>query len=164
MSKRKAITEDIESVKEAMEKTKSKAEFRRLQCVYLGDTRPDVSAKEIGQITLFTESNVKKIHSAFRKAGLDSVKDRRGGRYRENLTIEQEDVLLKQFEGQSEAGKLIEASKIKEGYEKELGRKVNKSTVYRMLDRRGFRKIVPYKRHPKANKEEQETFKKTFQI
>lgn len=164
MAKRKVIGEDIELVKKAMEETKCKAEFRRLQCIYLADTRPDMTAKEIAQITLFTESNVKKIHSTFRKTGLDSVKDKRGGRYRENLTIEQEESLLKQFEKQSESGKLIEASKIKEEYEKQLGKKVNKSVVYRMLERHGFRKIVPYKRHPKAKKEEQEAFKKTSLI
>ena len=161
MAARKPITSDIEQVKKAMKTTKSKAEYRRLQCVYLGDTKPEMSVKEIAHITMFSESNVKKIYSTFRKTGLNSIKDRRGGRYRENLTIKQEEVLLKQFEEQSKSGKLADASRIKAEYEKQLGRKVNKTTIYRMLERHDFRKIVPYKRHKKANIEEQEAFKKT---
>jgi transposase len=162
MPYRQQISKDIEAVKKAMETTESKSEFRRLQCVYLGDTKPKMTAKEIAGITLFTEINVKKIHVAFRQNGLDSIKDNRGGRYRENLTIKQEEELLKEFEEQSVSGKLVEASKIKLEYEKLVGKKVNKTVIYRMLERHGFRKIVPYKRHPKSNTHEQEAFKKTF--
>jgi len=164
MPKRKGIADNLEIVREMMIATKSKSEFRKLQCVYLGDIRPDMTAKEIAEITMFTEISVKKIHSDFRSRGLESIKDRRGGRYRENITIEQEKSLLKQFEEQSLSGKLVEITKIKLEYEKLAGKKVNKTVIYRMLDRHGFRKIVPYKRHPKSNKEVQESFKKTSKI
>jgi len=161
MPKRKHLIEDINEIKTAMESTKSKAEFRRLQCIYLGDTMPDMTARDIGKITLYSESNVKKIHSAFRKTGMESIKEKRGGRYRENLTLKQEEELLIKFEEESASGKLVEISKIKVEYEKQLGETVDKTVIYRMLDRHGFRKIVPYKRHPKTNTEEQEAFKKT---
>ena len=160
MPKRKEIAENIETVKEAMIATKSKSEFRKLQCVYLGDTKPEMTAKDIADITLFTEISVKKIHCNFRRHGLDSIEERRGGRFRENITIEQEKALLKQFEEQSLSGKLVEITKMKLEYEKLAGKEVNKTVIYRMLERHGFRKIVPYKRHPKTNTEEQETFKK----
>jgi transposase len=55
---------------------------------------------------------------------------------------------------------LSEASRIKEAYEKKAGKKVSKSTVYRMMKRHGYRKIVPYKRHKEGEAEEQGEFKK----
>jgi len=162
MPKRKKLTQDIEKVKQAMKNATTKDEYRRLQCIYLADTRPEMTIKEIGEITLYCKSAVDKIHSAFRKKGVESVKDNRGGRFRENMSFENEAELLKRFEEQSESGKLICATGIKSEYEKEIGQKVNKSVIYRMLARHEFRKIVPYKRHPKANKAEQSAFKKNF--
>jgi hypothetical protein len=37
----------------------------------------------------------------------------------------------------------LEVSRVKAAYEQALGRKVPKSTVYRMLARHGWRKVVP---------------------
>ena len=51
-------------------------------------------------------------------------------------------------------------SKIKEAYEKLLGREVPHSTIYRMLERHGWRKIAPTPSHPKADPQAQEAFKK----
>jgi transposase len=161
MSYRKRITDNIDAVITAMKNAESVDEFKRLQCVFLGDTMPELTAESIGEITQYSVSSVKRIHSDFRKNGLESIKDQRGGRYRENLTIAQETELLSQFDDLSKEGKLVEISKLKIAYEEMLGRKVNKTVIYRMLDRHNYRKIVPYKRHPKANIEEQETFKKT---
>jgi len=161
MPKRKQLTQEIEEVKQAMEASINKDEFRRLQCVYLADIKPELTLEAISEITLYSKSMVDKIHSSFRKKGISFMKDRRGGRFRANMSIEAERELLKRFEKESESGKLICATGIKKAYEKEIGKQVNKSVIYRMLSRHGFRKIVPYKRHPKANQEEQSSFKKT---
>jgi hypothetical protein len=39
---------------------------------------------------------------------------------------------------------------------------VHQSTVYRRLPRHGWRKLLPRPRHPQADPEEQERFKKTL--
>jgi len=163
MRKRKRVSENIEEVKKAMETTKSKIEFQRLQCVYLADTKPGLTAAAIGEIVMLSACWVKEIHSNFRKYGMDSIKDKRGGRYRENMSIEEERNLLAEFEEQSKSGNLVVVGKIKSAYEKKVGKEVAESTIYRMLERHGFRKIVPYKRHPKVDKEAQDVFKKTSQ-
>jgi transposase len=122
---------------------------------------PEMTTEEIGAATLYTARNVQNIFSDYRTKGLSGLEDGRGGRYRENLTIAQEEELLKPFEEQSKSGSLVVAGKVKKAYEEKIGREVAESTIYRMLDRHDFRKITPYRRHKKANKEEQETFKKT---
>ena len=78
------------------------------------------------------------------------------------MTLCEEAALLSGFEEQSQSGKMVVAGEVKSAYEAKAGREVAESTIYRMLARHGFRKIVPYQRHPKANKEEQEALKKTF--
>ena len=123
-----------------------------------------MSARQISDITLFSESHVRNIHADYRVNGLLGLNDNRGGRYRENLTFEEELRFLKPFEETSKNGSLIVGSPVKKAYEEKVGRSVPKSTIYRLLDRHGYRKITPYRRHKKANKEEQETFKKTLPI
>ena len=164
MGKRKKIAKNIDEVKAAMEKTENKTEYRKLQCVYLGETMPELNAAEIGKITQYSESSVNRIHSEFRKSGMKSIKETRGGRHRENLTIEQETELLSSFEESSTLGQVSEISRIKAEYEAMAGKKVDKTVIYRMLHRHEFRKIVPYQRHKKGDPEKQEEFKKTSKI
>ena len=161
MPQRKQLTQDIEELKHAMMNSSNKDEYRRLHCIYLAATQPDMTIKEIAAITLYSERMVNYIYLAFRKDGFKSVKDKRGGRFRENLSLEEESKLLKRFAEHSESCKLICATVIKSEYEKVINRQVNKSVIYRLLFRHGYRKIVPYKRHHESNQEEQSTFKKT---
>jgi hypothetical protein len=85
----------------------------------------------------------------------------KGGRYYQNLTLEEERQLLQEFLGQSGRGGILEVSRVKTAYEQALGRKVLKSAVYRMLARHGWRKAVPRPRHPKSDAATQAGFKKT---
>ena len=162
MRKRKQVANDIEAVKNAMDETQCKIEFQKLQCVYLADTRPELTAEEIGLIARIKTHRVKMIHSNFRRSGMDSIEDKRGGRYRENMSIDDEVKFLEPFEKIGKTGTLVVLGEVKKAYEEKVGRKVAASTIYRLFDRHGFRKIVPYKRHKKANKQEQEAFKKTL--
>jgi transposase len=162
MRVRKELAGNAKELAGAMKSQTNLNTYRRIQCVYLAIVYPAMPSKEIGKITLFSESRVWAIHAKYRRNGLNGLSDKRGGRYHENLTIEKERELLSFFEEQSQSGKLVVVGKIKQAYEEKVGAEVAESTIYRMLSRHGFRKIVPYKRHPKFNQEEQETFKKTF--
>ena len=67
---------------------------------------PNITASGIAEITLLSESRVWTIHANFRKAGLAGLEDRRGGRYRQNLTLAQETELLAPFEQESQSGSI----------------------------------------------------------
>ena len=129
--------------------------------MYLGMLYPELSAKRIGEMTQYSESRVWAIHADYRKNGLSGLFDTRGGRYRENMTLAEEIEFLAPFIEKGKTGALAVTGEIKRAYEAKVGKDVSESTIYRLLDRHGFRKIVPYKRHKKANIEEQEAFKKT---
>jgi len=161
MRKRKAIIGDIKEIAHHMKESENTSYYRKLQCIHLALLHPEMTAAQIGEITLYSTSRVWAIHAEYRKNGIEGLVDGRGGRYRQNMTVEEEANLLEQFKEESETGKLVVAGKIKLAYEAKVGKEVAESTIYRMLNRHGFRKIVPYKRHPKSNGEEQEAFKKT---
>ena len=164
MRKRKPFEGDINDIANAIKHSASSAESRRIQCVYFAILHPEKTAAQIGKMTLYSTHQVKTIHKKYRNGGLDALADNRGGRYREHLTIDQERELLTPFEQQCRNGSMVVASEVKKAYEQKVGTEVAESTIYRMLDRQGFRKIVPYRRHQKADKQVQEVFKKTSQI
>jgi len=88
------------------------------------------------------------------------MESRRGGRYHAHMTAEEEKEFLARFEEQAAKGHVLVAGGIKEALEERLGRQVNKTTVYRMLYRNGWRKIMPRQSHPKRDKKAGEAFKK----
>ena len=73
----------------------------------------------------------------------------------------QEQELLAPFVARAEAGGMLTVAEIQQAYRERTGKVVARSTVYRLLDRHGWRKIVPRPRHPKADVAAQAAFKKT---
>jgi transposase len=77
------------------------------------------------------------------------------------MTLEQERAFLQPFFARAETGEIATAEQIQQAFEAQVQHPVHLSTIYRLLDRHGWRKLVPRPRHPKANAEEQAAFKKT---
>jgi transposase len=105
---------------------------------------------------------VRVIHLRWAKEGDTSFELRgRGGRRYQNLSAEQEAQVLAPFIARAAAGGMLKVAEIQQAYEKEAGKPVAPSTIYRLLDRHGWRKLVPRPRHPKADVAAQAAFKKT---
>ena len=85
----------------------------------------------------------------------------KGQRQRAYLSIVEEQEFLAPFVQQAEHGKVPTAVAIRQALEARLARSVSESTVYRLLKRRGWRKLVPRPRHVESAPLEQEEFKKT---
>lgn len=87
-----------------------------------------------------------------------------GGRIRENMSFEEEEILLEQFKAKAEKGQLVETGEIKEAYDKAIGHKSGSGQIYRVLHRHGWRKVMPRSKHPqKASDEAIEASKKLKQ-
>jgi transposase len=151
-----------ESLKICLEQAKTKSEYQRVLCVRMR-AQKDLPAKDIADLIGLRVDSVRRIHSLYLKHG-DKIFQglRRGGRRRENLSKEDEQALLNRFFKKAEEGRIVVVNEVKAAYEQKVGHKVPKSTVYRMLGRHGWRKIIPYRRHPKADSDKQEVFKKNF--
>ncbi len=153
----------IERMEALLISTRSLYEFKKNQAVYFR-AQYDYSASQIAKMVGLKLQTVKNIHSAYLKYGELSLKSSnglRGGRNISYLTLEQEKAFLAEFEAQGKQGKLIEINQIHVALQDKIGLEIPLSTTYRMLHRRGWRKLVPRPKHPKGDKEAQENFKKT---
>jgi transposase len=79
---------------------------------------------------------------------------------RENMTFEEEKALLNKFAKAAGAGQLINVQEIKLAYEQEIGHTTSNSTIYALLQRHGWRKLMPRPFHPQRNLKAQKEFKK----
>jgi transposase len=92
-------------------------------------------------------------------AGIDTVG--KGHRQRAYLSLAQEQALVSKFLKRSAGGQVSTGLQLKPALEKAVGRKVAKSTVYRILRRQQWRTGVPRPRHPDSRPEQPAAFKKT---
>jgi transposase len=143
-----------------LKEAKNKAEYQRIQCVWLRAAL-GLRAAQIATALGWQVDSVRQVHSDYLRQGEAVLRSKpSGGRHRQNLTIEQEQELLLPFLQQAEAGGVLVVAPVQAAYEAAVGRPVHHSVVYRALHRQGWRKIMPRPRHPKASEEAQEAFKK----
>ncbi len=125
----------------------------------LVDPRP---AAEIAKHTGTTVAMVHQVISTYNRLGVTGIETPgKGGRRHQYLTLEAEHQFLAPFFLRAEQGKIATADEIKRAFEAHVGKQVDESTIYRLLKRHSWRKLVPRPRHPQANQEAQEQFKKT---
>jgi len=148
-------------VEKSLHNTTTKEGYQRVQAVWLR-IKLGLHAAEIAQILGIHEASVWRIHSRYFKYGAKIFDEGlSGGRWHENLSLDEEVAFLKPYSKQAESSGMIVVTEVANGYEKLIGRGVPKSTVYRLLDRHGWRKIAPRPSHPKADPDAQDAFKKT---
>lgn len=145
-----------------MKTAKTVSEIKRIQCVYFR-VKYDYSPEQISDMVGYHPCYVKQVQSHYWKEGEISLPvKQRGGRRRENLSIDEEKTLLAGFTEKASSGGVLEVAKIREAYTNKIKKKVPGSTVYRMLHRHGWRKIAPRPKHPKSDPISMERFKKKF--
>ena len=150
-----------EAVKEKMKTAQSFWHRQKWLVVYNALVHPR-SAQEIAQHTGVSVGTVHKVISEYNRKGAEALSTPgKGGRRNQYLTPEQEKAFLESFKKKATRGEITTVAQIKEDYEKLVGQRVHKTTIYRLLERHEWRKIVPRQSHPKANEQEQEAFKKT---
>jgi len=152
------------SKEEIQERIKSTVGFWRVQkwlVIWnaLVDPRP---AREIALHTGLAEQSVHNLISKYNRVGPEAVEGPgKGGRRRSYLSWDEEASFLESFRQATLTGQIATAAEIKGALERQLGHKVHKTMVYKLLKRHGWRKLVPRPFHVDADKQEQEAFKKT---
>ena len=157
----KCTKRQIRELKTALRWKLPAAQRERIQMVLLresGMTQPAIAAA-MG-VSL---STVNRAHMAFDHGGIKALKPKPiGGRQRENMTVAEERVLLARFAKAAGAGEMLNIHDLKAAYEKAIGHETSNSTVYNLLARHGWRKLMPRPFHPKRNIAAQNSFKKTI--
>ena len=132
----------------------------RIQMVLLRES--GMTQPEIAQGMGVSLSTVNRAHMAYDHGGIKALKPKpNGGRRHENMTLAQERALLARFAKRAGAGEMLNIDDLKAAYEEAIGHATSESTVYNLLHRHDWRKLMPRPYHPKRDLKAQNAFKKT---
>ena len=153
----------------------SKAEVRRLKTA-LRWKIPDVQRQRIQMVVLresgmaqpaiadvmgVSLSTVNRAHMGYDHGGIEALKPKpNGGRKHQNMTLAEEKALLARFARAAGSGEMLNIHDLKAAYETAIGHSTSDSTVYNLLHRHGWRKLIPRPFHPKRDLAAQNAFKK----
>ncbi len=160
MARKSFTQEQIAEILKAEKEATMKYETKRLLILRLRAVE-NMSSKEISQIVGYNPATINNIISKYFKNDVNSMlgENRKGGNKRYLSEVE-ENELLRPFEESAKSGQMLLPSEIQTAYEKRIGKSVPKSTLYRMLKRQCWRKIMPRSKHPKSKPEEFGAYKK----
>ena len=106
-------------------------------------------------------STVNRAHMAYDEGGIKALKPKPNpARKHQNMTVAEEKIFLDRFAKDAGAGQMLNIHEIKVAYEKAIGHETSNSTIYALLDRHGWRKLMPRPYHPKRDIAAQNAFKK----
>lgn len=107
-------------------------------------------------------ATVARLQTRFRQHGERNSPRRTawGGRRRALLTQEEEAAFMANWKAPAERGELVVLTPLRAALDRQVGRRVKPSVVYRLVRRHRWRKVAPDTRHPKADPQVQEEWKK----
>ena len=148
-------------IKKAYRKSHNVKERNRLLCVKLRVVH-GMTSVQISNIVDFSIGTIDQIISKYNRKGIEALIAKKQTGHNRNMTPEQERVFLEPFKEKAIAGEILEVNDIIRAYSEALNnKKVSKSTVYDLLHRNGWRKVMPRSMHPlKASDEAIEAYKK----
>jgi transposase len=151
----------VEDLAPLLKAARSKAEYQRVQCVWLRATL-GLNSQQIADALGWQASSVRHVQARYFHKGADCLREQpHGGRYHAHLTREEEEQLLAPFLARAKQGEIVIAAPVQQAYAERLGHPVHHSVVYRALHRHGWRKVQPRPQHPKTEAAVQEEFKKS---
>ena len=120
---------------------KNKAIDRKLRVIML--RYEGYKNTEISEITEYTPNYIAKLLKQFKEMGLKeySTSKNVGGNHR-LISEEKEDELLSNFEQNAKKGQILSVNEIKKLFDEEIGKETYTSYIYRLLHRKGYRKIM----------------------
>jgi len=153
--------EFLANAKELLAKAKTAEELRKAQALIL-PLEYGFSIEQVAAVTGISRGWACQLRTRFIRNEGKPAQDasRRGGRRRQNMTIEEERAFLAPFFEDARQSGILLVSGMHNALEQHLGRKVALASAYNLLHRHNWRKLAPYKRNVKADIQAQEEWKK----
>ena len=144
--------EDLKIIIEARKKNKDKRAEVRLHA--LQPRAEGKRAKEIEEVVGMSAPYISQLAARYFAGGIEAIAGNHYGGNRRNMSVEEEEAILKPFYERAEKGEIIEVSEIKQAYQEKVDHEISSGQIYYVLHRHGWRKIMPRSRHPKKAKPE----------
>jgi transposase len=151
--------EFLAKAKEVLTKAKTADDLRQAQALIL-PLEFGFSIEQTAAVTGISRGWACQLRTRFIRNEGKPTQVSRGGRRRENMSIEDEKAFLAPFFEKAVKGGILIVGEIKHALDAHLDRKVALSSVYNLLHRHNWRKLAPDKKHPQANPEVQDEWKK----
>lgn len=146
--RQQAITaEEYEKIVEAEKQTQDKQISRKLRVLMLRYEGLDNA--EVGKRVGLCSVRVSQLVSEYKKNGLQKYTQKKYGGNHRNMSEAEEEEILARFKAKAESGQVVIAREIKEAFDKKLGRDTGRGYIYMLLERHGWRKVMPRSKHPK---------------
>ena len=150
--KYKISAEQYAEIKSAQKANRDKQIENRLKVLAL--RYEGKSLDEIANATGFHHAHISNLIRKYFEEGLQSISEKHYAGNRRNMSIEEETAFLEQYRQPGEAGHILDVRAIKTAYEEKVGHRIGSSQIYRVLERHGWRKVMPRSKHPKKASEE----------
>ena len=147
----------------ARKRNKNKNTDKRLEVLEL--RAKGLKDKQIAEKTGFHIKYVSALVVKYIKEGLEAIVHTKHGGNRRNVSLEAEKILLQDFINRAQKGQIITVKEIEVKYNELIGHECGSGTIYKLLMRHGWRKVMPRSKHPnKASDEAIEASKKLTQL
>lgn len=159
----KFSAEQIEELKVAKKKNKNKNVDKRLTALLM--RAEGKSREETAKVTGYKTVSITSLTAKYMQSGINAIVENHHDSNHRNMDYEKEEELLEQFSKAAENGQVVEVSMIKEAYDKIVGHESGSGQIYKVLNRHGWRKVMPRSKHPnKASDEAIEASKKLTKL
>ena len=151
---------EYEAARAFAKKNQNKRVDKRLQVIIL--RYEGLKDREIGEKLGYHRKRVSQLCAEFCRIGLEEYARNKHGGNRRNMSREEEALFLKGFEERATAGEMVDVREIKADYARKIGRETRShGQIYALLERNGWRKVMPRSKHPnQASEAEIEASKK----
>ena len=143
----KFTEEQKAEIVEARRKNKEKQTEKRLYALL--QRAEGMKLEEIAKQTGYQRCTVSVLIRKYFQNGLEAIVGNHCGGNRRNMSIEQEAALLEKHREKAEQGHMLDVQELKRDYEREAGHPISSGQIYRVLQRHGWRKVMPRSAHPK---------------
>lgn len=129
----------LDAVEKRMQMEKRPWCRRRWEIIYQAVKAPR-KAEDIARTVGVSLTTVHRVMATYKQGGIAGIETPgKGGRRREYLTLSQERDFLEPFLVRASQGEQVKVAQIKLAYEEMLKRRVSHTTIYRLLNRHGWR-------------------------
>ena len=145
-------TEQVDELEAARKENKDKNVENRIKALVLRAQGKKLS--QIAEATEYHPAYVSQLVSIYCNQGLSAIIENHYSGNRRNMSFDEEKAFLSEYKNLAERGQIIEVSAIKKAYEEKVGHSIGNGQIYRVLERHGWRKVMPRSKHPNRASDE----------
>jgi len=137
--------------------------YKKWQIIYSIQLNPNIKIDDLAKVLSTSTTLIYRAIKSYNKNGIEWQNIKKWGGRREArciLSLNEEKAILDSIENDALSGNIIIYKHVKELIECKINKEVSDDYIWDLFKRHNWTKKVPRQSHPKANKKDQEEYKK----